>query len=119
LPVAGKAFVIIKVVAERIVPIDYEFNVWRKSQAIVTRNIQIDLKTNEERRRLYDHVMQTGGRMPGTIEEARQGVYIYNPLVPLLGKDLVWLLLYTHRHRSILGAAGHIILTPANQMMEE
>jgi hypothetical protein len=30
-----------------------------------------------------------------------------------------WLLLYAHRHRSILGAAGHIIhvLTPANQLM--
>jgi hypothetical protein len=32
---------------------------------------------------------------------------------------LVWFLLYAHRHRSILGAAGHIILTPANQSMEE
>jgi hypothetical protein len=32
---------------------------------------------------------------------------------------LVWLLFYAHRHRSILGAAGHIILTPANQLMEE
>jgi hypothetical protein len=32
---------------------------------------------------------------------------------------LVWfcLLLYAHRHRSILGAAGHIILTPANQLI--
>jgi hypothetical protein len=35
------------------------------------------------------------------------------------GLGLVWLLLYAHRHRSILGAAGHIILTPANQLMEE
>jgi hypothetical protein len=26
-------------------------------------------------------------------------------------------LLYHHRHRSILGVAGHIILTPANQLM--
>jgi hypothetical protein len=32
---------------------------------------------------------------------------------------LVWLLLYAHRHQSILGAAGHIILTTANQLMEE
>jgi hypothetical protein len=24
-----------------------------------------------------------------------------------------WLLLYAHRHQSILGAAGHIIMTPA------
>jgi hypothetical protein len=32
---------------------------------------------------------------------------------------LVWLLLYAHGHRSVLGAAGHIILTPANQLMEE
>jgi hypothetical protein len=30
---------------------------------------------------------------------------------------LVWLLLHAHRHRSILVAAGHIILTPANQLM--
>jgi hypothetical protein len=28
-------------------------------------------------------------------------------------------LLYAHRHRSIIGAGGHIILTPANQLMEE
>jgi hypothetical protein len=37
-----------------------------------------------------------------------------------ISKLLVWLLLYAHRHRSILGAAGHIIygiLTPANQLM--
>jgi hypothetical protein len=32
---------------------------------------------------------------------------------------MVWLLLYAHRQRSILGAAGHIILTPSNQLMEE
>jgi hypothetical protein len=30
---------------------------------------------------------------------------------------LVWSLLYAHRHRSRLGAAGYIILTPANQLM--
>jgi hypothetical protein len=34
-------------------------------------------------------------------------------------KVKVLLLLYAHRHRSVLGAAGHIILTPANQLMEE
>jgi hypothetical protein len=28
-----------------------------------------------------------------------------------------WLLLYAHRHRGVLGAAGHIMLTPANQLM--
>jgi hypothetical protein len=33
---------------------------------------------------------------------------------------LVWLLLHAHRHRSILGVTGHIILTPAtNQLIEE
>jgi hypothetical protein len=30
---------------------------------------------------------------------------------------MVWSLLYAHRHRSTLGAASHIILTPANQLM--
>jgi hypothetical protein len=32
-------------------------------------------------------------------------------------REMVCLLLYAHRHRSILGAAGHIILIPANQLM--
>nr|KAG5706187.1 hypothetical protein BaRGS_019514 [Batillaria attramentaria] len=66
----GKAFVIIKVIAERIVPIDWEFNVWRKSQAIVTRNIEIDLKATEQRRRLYEHVMETAGHR-GALEDSR------------------------------------------------
>jgi hypothetical protein len=30
---------------------------------------------------------------------------------------LVWFLLYAHSHRGIVGAAGHITLTPANQLM--
>jgi hypothetical protein len=29
----------------------------------------------------------------------------------------VWLLLYAHRHLSILGVAGHITLAQANQLM--
>ena len=62
----GKAFVIIQVVAERIVPIGMESNAWRKSQAIVTRNIEIDLLANEQRRRLYNHMMKTNGRFSGT-----------------------------------------------------
>jgi hypothetical protein len=36
-----------------------------------------------------------------------------------LTDGLVWLLLYAHRHRSISGAAGHIMLTPANQLTTE
>jgi hypothetical protein len=39
--------------------------------------------------------------------------------MPTMDHGLVLLLLYALRHRSILGAAGHIILTPANQLMEE
>jgi hypothetical protein len=38
-------------------------------------------------------------------------------LVPVFCHQCFWLLLYAHRHRSALGAAGHIILTPANQLM--
>jgi hypothetical protein len=44
------------------------------------------------------------------LNKKRQGVFVW---------FLVWFLLYAHRHRSILGAAGHIILTPANHLMEE
>lgn len=68
----GKAFVIIKVIAERVVPIDYEFNVWRKSSAIVTRQIEIDLLANEQRRRLYEHVMENAGAR-GAIESGSYG----------------------------------------------
>jgi hypothetical protein len=47
----------------------------------------------------------------------------HHPSPPLLlkalhGLVLFWLLLYAHRHRSLVGAAGRIILTPANQLME-
>jgi hypothetical protein len=41
------------------------------------------------------------------------------PPCSLLQYGIVWLLLYAHRHRSILGAAGHITLTPAYLLMEE
>lgn len=54
----GKAFITVTVTAERITPIDIEFNVWRKNQAIVTRVIEIDLFANEQRRRLYETVME-------------------------------------------------------------
>ncbi|GAB1604531.1 hypothetical protein Ahia01_000734600 [Argonauta hians] len=55
---SSKAVILIKVIAERIIPIDYEFNVWRKSSAIVTRQIELDLQANEQRKRLYAHVMK-------------------------------------------------------------
>ena len=57
----GKAFITIKVTAERISPIDLEFNVWRKSQAIVTRVIEIDFSATEQRRMLYENVMHSAG----------------------------------------------------------
>ena len=53
----GKAFITVKVTAERITPVDLEFNVWRKNQAIVTRVIEVDLLATEQRRRLYYEVM--------------------------------------------------------------
>lgn len=63
----GKAYITIRVTAERILPIDIEFNVWRKSAAIVTREIEIDLSATEQRRRLYQSVMETttGGASGG------------------------------------------------------
>lgn len=72
----GKAYITIRVTAERILPIDLEFNVWRKSAAIVTREIEIDLSATEQRRRLYHSVMETstGGQAglgAGSFEGAR------------------------------------------------
>ena len=58
----GKAFITVIVTAERITPVDVEFNVWRKNQAIVTRTIEVDLLATEHRRRLYYKVMDTTGR---------------------------------------------------------
>lgn len=56
----GKAYITVKVTAERISPLDLEFNIWRKNQAIVTRLIEIDLLANDQRRRLYHKFMGTG-----------------------------------------------------------
>ncbi|XP_052278050.1 uncharacterized protein LOC127876687 [Dreissena polymorpha] len=57
----GKAYITVKVTAERVTPVDLEFNVWRKNQAIVTRTIEVDLLATEERRRLYYKVMESHG----------------------------------------------------------
>ena len=54
----GKAYITVRVTAERITPVDIEFNVWRKNQAIVTRVIEVDLLATEQRRRLYYKVME-------------------------------------------------------------
>jgi hypothetical protein len=53
----GKAFITITVTAERLTPVDYEFHVWRKNQAIVKRVVEIDFYADEQRRVLYDRVM--------------------------------------------------------------
>ncbi|XP_052089494.1 putative uncharacterized protein DDB_G0282133 [Mytilus californianus] len=53
----GKAIITVIVTAERLTPIDYEFHVWRKNQAIVTRVVEIDFYADEQRRVLYDRVM--------------------------------------------------------------
>ncbi|GFN81669.1 hypothetical protein PoB_000817500 [Plakobranchus ocellatus] len=42
---------------------------WRKSQAIVTRRIEIDLLANEQRRRLYQNVMDSASA--GAVEDGR------------------------------------------------
>ena len=67
----GKAYITVKVTAERITPIDLEFNVWRKNQATVTRTIEVDLLATEKRRRLYYKVMEEPAR--GSRSEYRVG----------------------------------------------
>ncbi|KAK3599210.1 hypothetical protein CHS0354_012816 [Potamilus streckersoni] len=72
----GKAYITVKVTAERIVPIDLEFNVWRKNQAIVTRVTEIDLLATEQRRRVYHQVMGSsdGGHTEAHYREANETV---------------------------------------------
>lgn len=79
----GKAFITVTVTAERITPIDIEFNVWRKNQAIVTRVIEIDLFANEQRRRLYETVMERA-----QTQETGNGGYTYvNPRETVLSSE--------------------------------
>lgn len=79
----GKAFITVTVTAERITPIDIEFNVWRKNQAIVTRVIEIDLFANEQRRRLYETVMERAHT-----QRTGNGGYTYvNPRETVLSSD--------------------------------
>ncbi|OWF54935.1 uncharacterized protein LOC110466291 [Mizuhopecten yessoensis] len=69
----GKAYITITVTAERYTPIDKEFNVWRKSQAVVTRVIEIDFLANEQRRRLYMSVMERAGECEGEADRSAYG----------------------------------------------
>ncbi|XP_061163894.1 uncharacterized protein LOC133173029 [Saccostrea echinata] len=79
----GKAFITVTVTAERITPIDIEFNVWRKNQAIVTRVIEIDFFANEQRRRLYETVMERA-----QTRETGNGGYTYvNPRETMLSSE--------------------------------
>jgi hypothetical protein len=49
--------------------------------------------------------------------ELLYSAHIHPKMLTALICGTFWLLLYAHRHQSILGAAGHIILTPANHLM--
>jgi hypothetical protein len=50
---------------------------------------------------------------------ARDKTFVVDVVGVVVVVVVVLLLLYANRHRSILGTAGHIILTPTNQLMEE
>lgn len=54
----GVAQVAVKVRCERIVPIRGVQDMFKKSSVIVTRLIEIDLTSTDERRRLYDNIMR-------------------------------------------------------------
>ena len=53
----GVAAIAVKVTAERILPVDVDNNLWRKSSVTVTRTIEIDLMRCEETRRLYERIL--------------------------------------------------------------
>ena len=58
----GVARVTVRVRCERTVPIRGAADLFKKSAVIVTRLVEIDLTVTEERRRLYDRVLErTGG----------------------------------------------------------
>ena len=55
---SGIAAIAVKVTAERILPVDQEKNLWRKSSVTVTRTIEIDLMRCEETRVLYEKILK-------------------------------------------------------------
>ena len=54
----GVARITVRVRCERVVPIRGSSDLFKKSAVIVTRRIEIDLMVTEERRRLYDRVLE-------------------------------------------------------------
>ncbi|XP_067944912.1 uncharacterized protein [Watersipora subatra] len=55
---SGVAAIAVKVTAERILPVDVDQQLWRRSSVTVTRTIEIDLMRCEETRRLYDKILK-------------------------------------------------------------
>ena len=54
----GIAAIAVKVTAERILPVDVDKNLWRKSSVTVTRTIEIDLMRCDETRQLYEKILE-------------------------------------------------------------
>lgn len=54
----GIAAIAVKVTAERILPVDVDNNLWRRSSVTVTRTIEIDLMRCEETRQLYERILK-------------------------------------------------------------
>lgn len=54
----GIAAIAVKVTAERILPVDVDNNLWRRSSVTVTRTIEIDLMRCEETRLLYEKILK-------------------------------------------------------------
>lgn len=55
---SGIAAIAVKVTAERILPVDIDKQLWRKSSVTVTRTIEIDLMRCEETRQLYEKILK-------------------------------------------------------------
>lgn len=68
----GIAQVGVKVRCERIVPIRGVEDMFKKSSVIVTRLIEIDLTSTEERRRLYDNIMANSKQVVVTDAQGRK-----------------------------------------------
>lgn len=61
----GVANLVVKVRCERIVPIRGVEDMFKKSSVIVTRRIEIDLNATNERRNLYNNIMDNKGNQNG------------------------------------------------------
>ena len=83
----GVARVTVRVRCERVVPIRGSADLLKKSAVVVTRRVEIDLTVTEERRRLYDRVLDRQANSSGRRLGTEDTFALYKALMGLADSD--------------------------------